>query len=72
MRLNRFLPITLRLCKQATLSLRNFKTGATLEECNTPLERPLLGLYNELPLDSVERSVLPLGGAKHSTLRFKN
>ena len=71
MGLDRFLPITLWPCEQATLGARNFQTGAATEECNTPLEKPLLGLSNELLLDSVECSVLPLGGAKHSTLLFK-
>ena len=51
--------------------MRNFKTRAATEKCKTPLERPLLGLYNELLLDSVECSVLPLGGAIHSKLLFK-
>ena len=64
---NRFLPITLWPCKQATLSKRNFKTGTATKEYNTPLEKPLLGLCNELSLHSVGCSVLPLGGAKHST-----
>ena len=58
-----------------TLQTGNFKhaqlqMGATTEECNTPLKRPLLGLSNELLLDFKECSVLPLGGAKHSTLLF--
>ena len=65
-----FLPTTLRPCKQAILSMRNFKTGAATDQRNTPLERSLLGLCNELSLDSVKCSVLPLGGAKHSTFHF--
>ena len=39
MGLHGFLRITLRPCKQAILSMRNFKTGAATEECNLPLER---------------------------------
>ena len=70
MGLSRLLPITLCLYKQATLNMRNFKTGAAKTECNTPLKRLLLGLCNELLLDSIECSVLPLGGAEHSTLLF--
>ena len=60
----------IRPCKQATLSKGNLKTGAATEECNKLLERPLLGLGNEFPLDSVKCFVLPLGGAKYSTLHF--
>ena len=48
--------------------MRNFKTETATEECNTPLERPLLRLYNELLFDFIECSILPLDGAKHSTL----
>ena len=70
MGLCRFLSITLRPCKQATLSVRNFKTGAATKERNTPLERSFLGLHNEPPRDSVKCSVYPLGGAKQSTLHF--
>ena len=59
-----------------TLQTGNFKqaqlqTGTATEKYNTPLERHLLGLCNELSLDSVECSVLPLGCAKHSKLLFK-
>ena len=65
-----FLCITLWPCKQATLSMRNFKTEAATDESNTPLERTLLGLSKELSFDSVECSVLPLSGAKHGTLNL--
>ena len=51
--------------------MRNFKTEIATEEYNTPLKRTLLGLCKELSLDSVECSVLPLDGAKHSTLLLK-
>ena len=53
-----------------TLQTGNIKTGTATEEYNTPLKRPMLGLCNEPSLDSVECSVLLLGGAKHSTLLF--
>ena len=43
-----------------------------MKEFNTPLEKPLLGLSNELSPGSVERSVLQLYGAKYSTLLFLN
>ena len=58
------------LANKATLSKRNFKTGAATKEFNTPLERLLLELCSELLLNSEESSILPLGGAKHSTLLF--
>ena len=48
----------------------NFKKGTATEDCSLPLERPLLELCNELSPDSVECSVLPLGGAKHNKLLF--
>ena len=59
-----------------TLQTGNFKyeqlqnAGTSTEAYNTPLERPLLGLYNDLSLNSVECLVLPLGDAKHSKLLF--
>ena len=65
-------PFTLWPCKYSNLSIRNFKTGTATEKYNTPLERPLLELCNELSLDAVECSVLPLDGAKHSALFFLN
>ena len=52
--------------------MHKFKTGAATEECNIPLERPLIILVNKLPLDSVECPVLSLDGAKHNTLHFLN
>ena len=47
--------------------MRNFKTRAATEKYNAQLGKPLLELSNELPLDSTECSVLPVGGAKQST-----
>ena len=60
----------LQSAKQANLSQRNFKTGTATDECNTPLERSLLGIYNELSFDSIECSIFLLSDAKHSTLLF--
>ena len=51
-----FWSITLWPSKQVTLSMHNFETGIATEEYNRQLERSLLGLRNELSLDSVERS----------------